>query len=69
MHELAILSIRTLEVLFAVGAVGAFLVILLTSIEDLREVFVSDIPNEVAEGSAPAERVEDGSDEETLLAP
>ena len=36
-----------LEVLFAVGVIGSALVVILTSIEDMAEVFKSDEPSSV----------------------
>jgi hypothetical protein len=69
MHRLVILGIRTLELLFLVGAVGSFVVILLTSIEDLREVFASDTPSEAAEQQAPARGNDDRGEGESLLVP
>ncbi len=41
-HEVAIVGIKILEVLFATGLIGSVILILLTSIEDFKEVFHRD---------------------------
>ena len=45
-HTLIVSSIKALEFLFAAGLVGSVVLILLTSIEDFREVFHSDSVDE-----------------------
>ena len=46
METLAIVVVRILEGLFAVGLVGSALVILVTSVEDVQELFGPDDPHE-----------------------
>lgn len=50
-HELVIGGIKVLEFLFAAGLIGSLILILLTSIEDFREVFQRD-PSEEPEAFA-----------------
>lgn len=45
-HEMTVVGIKTLEGLFAVGLIGSVILILLTAIEDFREVFHHDATDE-----------------------
>jgi hypothetical protein len=45
-HALMVGGIKTLEILFAGGLIGSVILIILTSIEDFREVFQRDTPEE-----------------------
>ncbi len=45
-HEVVIGGIKLLEFLFAAGLVGSVVLIILTSIEDFREVFHRETENE-----------------------
>ena len=45
-HEILVAGIKTLEGLFAVGIIGSVVLILLTSIEDFKEVFHRDANDE-----------------------
>ena len=44
MRFLVIAGIRLLEAIFAFGIIGSALVIILTGVEDVREVFKKDKP-------------------------
>ena len=46
MHELVVGGIKLLEFLFAGGLIGSAVLILLTSVEDFREVFHRDTEEE-----------------------
>jgi len=45
-HELMVGGIKALEFLFAAGLIGSTVLILLTSVEDFREVFQRDAEEE-----------------------
>ncbi len=46
METLAIFGVHVLEVMFAVGLVGSVIVVLVTSVEDVQELFGPDEPAE-----------------------
>ena len=51
-HALAIIGIKVLEVLFAGGLIGSAILLILTSIEDFREVLTRDEEEEPAHMAA-----------------
>ena len=48
-HEIIVAAIKVLEFLFAAGLIGSVILILLTSIEDFREVLHRDTAEEISE--------------------
>jgi hypothetical protein len=51
------LAVRTLEVLFACGIIGSAIVVVITFVEDLKEVFSTDEPPRNMERSVSTEHV------------
>ena len=45
-HEIVVGGIKVLEFLFAAGLIGSAVLILLTSVEDFKEVFHRDVNEE-----------------------
>ena len=50
-------AIRILEALFGLGIIGSALVVVITFVEDLKEVFSADEPRHVEERSVTAEHI------------
>jgi hypothetical protein len=51
------LTIKALEILFIVGMLGSALVVVITFVEDLKEVFSTDEPPQVSERRVSTEHI------------